>query len=436
MSVLLDVAYGAGLVLGAPFLAYKALTSAKYRTGHRERFGGVGARAGDAPCIWVHAVSVGEMNLVRPLVKALARERPGCEIVVSTATNTGRETAEKLYPGRRAFYFPLDFSWVVRKVLGRIRPDLVVLVELEVWPNFLEAAASRGVPVAIVNGRLSERAFRRYRLIRPFVARWLDRVARFCVQTPGYAERLRALGAPSERIVVTGNLKFDATPAAPDRLKAEHEALAASFGLRGDEPVLIGGCTWPGEDEALLDAYGRLKAEFPTLRLLLAPRQAERFGAVEELVRRAGLACVRRTALREGRGAEPGAVILLDTVGELARVYALGSIVFVGGSLISHGGQNTIEPSALGRPVLFGPHTENFRDVNAELLAAGAARRVADATELEAALGELLASPDAAAEMGRRAQQVVGRHRGATRRTLEALEPFLHFEAKKGTARP
>ncbi|HUT34900.1 MAG TPA: 3-deoxy-D-manno-octulosonic acid transferase [Planctomycetota bacterium] len=422
------------MTLASPVLAYKALTSRKYRTGYRERFGGVAPREGEAPCLWVHAVSVGEMNLVRPLVEAFAQEHPDWEIVFSTATYTGRAMAEKLYPGRRAFYYPLDFSCAVARTLRRIRPNLIVLVELEVWPNFLAAAARRGVPVAIVNGRLSEKAFGRYRLIRPLAGRWLRRIAQFCVQTQAYAERLKALGAPAERVTVTGNLKFDSAPPAPPRgLDAE---LAASFGLGPDEPLVVGGCTWPGEDEALLDAYPRLKREFPALRLLLAPRQADRFGPVEQLIRRAGLPCIRRTALKDGARAEPGAVILLDTMGELARVYGLATLVFVGGSLIPHGGQSTIEPSAQAKPVLFGPHTGNFRDVNEQLLAHGAARRVADAAELGTALGDLLGHPGDAAEMGRRARRVVEANRGATRRTLEALEPFLHSKGKKGTRTP
>ncbi|MBM4033285.1 MAG: 3-deoxy-D-manno-octulosonic acid transferase [Planctomycetes bacterium] len=433
MSLLLDLAYGVGVALASPLLAYKALTSKKYRTGYRERFGGVAPREGEGPCAWLHAVSVGEMNLVRPLIEALAKERPNWEIVLSTTTYTGRDAAAKLYPDRRVVYFPLDFTFAVRRAMRRLRPDLIVLVELEVWPNFLAAAERRGVPVAIVNGRLGERSFGRYRLIRPLVARWLKRVARFCVQTSAYAERLKALGAPPERVVVTGNMKFESAPVAQDRLKAELQTLAASFGLGADEPLLIGGCTWPGEDEALLDMYPRLKAEFPALRLLLAPRQADRFGPVEQLVRRAGLPCVRRTALKEGVRGEPGAVILLDTIGELARVYALGTLVFVGGSLIPHGGQSTIEPSAQARPVLFGPHTGNFRDVNEQLLAAGAARRVADAAELEAALRELLANPEAAAQMGQQGRQVVDANRGATRRTLEALEPLFRTSQPKGT---
>lgn len=436
MSLLLDIAYGASLVLGSPLLAYKALASEKFRTGYRERLGGLAPREGDAPCVWLHAVSVGEMSLIRPLVAGLAEAHPDWEIALSTATNTGRAMADKLYPGRRAFYYPLDFSCVVAKALRRIRPSLIVLVELEVWPNFLAAAARRGVPVAVVNGRVSERSFARYRLLRPLVRRWLGRVARFCAQSEVSAARLKALGAPAERVMVTGNLKFDSAPAEEDGLKAALQTLGAEFGLRPDEPVLVGGCTWPGEDEALVEMYPRLKAQAPALRLILAPRQADRFDPVEQLVRRAGLPCIRRTALRDGARGEPGAVVLLDTMGELARVYSLASLVFVGGSLIPHGGQSTIEPSAQAKPTLFGPHTANFRDVNEQLLAHGAARRVADAAELEAALGDLLARPDAAAAMGQKARQVVDANRGATRRTLEALEPFLQSQPRKGSTRP
>lgn len=423
MSLALDVAYAAGVVLASPLLAYKALTSEKYRTGYRERLGGVAARAGSAPCAWLHAVSVGEMNLARPLVEALARARPDWDLVLSTATNTGLATAQRLYPGRRVFYYPLDFSFAVRRSLGRIRPDVVLLVELEVWPNFLAAAARRGVVVAIVNGRLSERAFRRYRLIRPLVARWLGRVKLLCVQSETYAERLKALGAPPERVVVTGNVKFDSCPAAPPG--GRDEALAASLGIGADEPVVVAGCTWPGEDEALVAMYPRLRAAAPGLRLVLAPRQAERFGAVEQLVRRAGLPCVRRTALAQGQRGEAGAVVVLDTVGELARVYGLATAAFVGGSLVPHGGHNMLEACAHARPVLFGPHTANFRDITEELIAGHAALCVANAEELERALRGLLSDPGAAAELGRRARSVVDRHRGATERTMAALEPLL-----------
>jgi len=429
--MLLDVAYLTGAIAASPFLLYKALTDRKYRTGFPERFGDVAPREGDGPCVWVHAVSVGEMTLVQPLVAALEAERPDWDLVLSTATHTGRETAAKRYPEHRALYFPLDFSWMVRRALRRIRPDLVLLVELELWPNFLATAQRLGSPVAIVNGRISDRSFPRYRLIRPLVRRWLDRIALCCVQNETYAERAVALGADPDRVVVTGNLKFDAAPErAPECRDPE---LAASFGLGMDEPLIVGGCTWPGEDEALVSIYQRLRADVPGLRLLLAPRQSARFDAVEALVREAGLPCVRRTALQAGEEGSGDAVILLDTVGELAVVYGLGSVVFVGGSLIPRGGHNILEPAGLARPVLFGPHTANFRDITDELLAREAALCVADAAELEQALRRLLTDPPAAMALGARARGVVDHHRGATRRTLDALDGFFTAAPGEGS---
>jgi 3-deoxy-D-manno-octulosonic-acid transferase len=421
VSFLLDAAYLAGLTAAAPWLAFKALTSEKYRTGYAERLGRIEPREGERPCTWLHAVSVGEMNLVRPLVAALEQRWPKREITLSTATNTGRAAAAKHFPDHRAVYFPLDFSCSVRRALRRIRPDLILLVELELWPNFLAEAQRQEIPVAVVNGRVSDRSFPRYRFIRPLVRRWLQRVGVCCMQNETYAERLRELGAPEERVMVTGNLKFDATPEAPE----PDEGLRQDFGLEADEPLLVGGCTWPGEDEALLGAVQRLKEDFPRLRLLLAPRQADRFDPVERLVREAGLPCVRRTALQGGmQGDEvpPDAVFLLDTVGELAQVYGLGTVVFVGGSLRPHGGHNIIEPSGLAKAVLFGPHTDNFRDITDELVARDAAIRVADEAELEAACRRLLADPAAADELGARARRLVDHHRGATERTLDAIE--------------
>lgn len=430
MSILIDAAYLVGAVAVSPVLAVKALTDEKYRTGFPERFGDVAPRYGDAPCVWLHAVSVGEMNLIGPLVAALEAERRGWELVLSTATNTGREVARKRYPEHRAIYYPLDFSWMVRRALRRLRPDLILLVELELWPNFLAQARELRTPVAIVNGRVSDRSFPRYRLLRPLVARWLDRIELSCVQNETYAERLVALGAEPERVVVTGNLKFDACPA--EAAAGRDAELAASFGLGAQEPLLVGGCTWPGEDEALVSIYQELREEVAGLRLLLAPRQADRFDAVARLVEDAGLTCVRRSALKAGAEPSGEGVLLLDTMGELAEVYGLASVVFVGGSLTPHGGHNTLEAASRAKAVVFGPHTENFRDVNQELLACDAARRVGDAAGLRESLRELLTDSAAAAALGRRARAVVDQHRGATRRTLDALERFLPASRDEG----
>jgi len=435
---LLDLAYLSAAALGSPFLAYKALTDRKYRTGIPERLGRLAPREGDAPCVWVHAVSVGETNVIKPLVPAIAQRHPDWERVISNATYTGQDNARKLYPDVRAFYYPLDLSIAVRGAMDAIRPDLILLVELEIWPNFLAAARRRNVPVAIINGRISERSYKRYRLVRPAARRMFAKVSLFCAQNEACAERAIALGMPRDRVLVTGNMKFDACPAsAPDGRDAD---LAASFGLSPDEALLVAGCTWPGEDEAIIPIYQRLKQRHPRLRLLLAPRQADRFGPVARLVADAGLPCVRRTAMADGTSGDGAgaddAVIVLDTMGELAGVYALADVVFVGGSLNRHGGHNILEPSGFAKPVLFGPHTANFRDITEAMLAHGAALRVDSAEALEAALTDLLASPEAATNLGMRARQVVDRNRGAARRTLEALEPFFGRSHQKGSHNP
>jgi len=429
----LDLAYLSAALLGSPFLAYKALTNRKYRTGIPERLGRVAPRDGDAPCVWVHAVSVGETNIIKPLMPAIAERHPDWDRVISNATYTGQANARKLYPDVRTLYFPLDLSCTVRKAMDAVRPDLVLLVELEVWPNFLAAARRRNVPVAIINGRISERSFRRYRLIRFATRRMFANVTLFCAQNEACADRAVALGMPRDRVLVTGNMKFDACPAeAPE---ARDVDLAASFGLAEDEQLLVAGCTWPGEDEAIVPIYQRLREKHPGLRLLVAPRQADRFDPVARLVEGAGLPCVRRTAMGDERRTDRP-VVVLDTMGELAGVYALGDIVFVGGSLIPHGGHNILEPSGFAKPVLFGPHTANFRDITEEMLAHQAARRVDTPDALERELESLLANPTHARDLGRRARQVVDRNRGATRRTLEALEPFFGRSHEKGSHSP
>lgn len=429
----LDILYLAAAPVGLPFLAYKALTNKKYRTGLRERLGRVAPREGDAPCVWLHAVSLGETNIIKPLMPLIAEQHPDWERVVSNATYTGQENARKLYPDVRAFYYPLDFSCSVRRTMAAIRPDLILLVELEIWPNFLAEARRRGVPVVIINGRISERSFRRYRLVRAATRRMFAKVSLFCAQNEACAERAMALGMPQERVVVTGNMKFDSCPAsAPEERDA---ALAESFGIAPDDVLLVAGCTWPGEDEAILPIYQRLKQRHPRLRLLLAPRQADRFGPVATLVAEAGLPCVRRTAMA-GDSGPADAVVVLDTMGELAGVYALADLVFVGGSLNPHGGHNILEPSGFAKPVLFGPHVANFRDITDEMLAHNAALCVASAAELEAALADLLANPEHATDLGTRARQVVDRNRGATRRTLEAIEPFFHRSHQEGSHAP
>ena len=424
--LLLDFVYLLILFFGLPFAVYKALTSSRFRAGWGERFGGVP----DLPAqrrIWVHCASVGETLLARSLVATLESEYPGADVVVSTNTNTGRETAERNFPGHTVFYFPLDFSLVVRRVFKRIKPSAVVLVELEVWPNFLAVARARGVPVAVVNGRITEKSAASYRRLGPFSRRMFRGVCHFAVQNGEYAARLRSLGVTGDRISISGTMKYDsvATEIEPDVVEAYRRQLR----LKPDDVVLLAGCTHPGEEALLIDYLkGRQPSDTP-LRLILAPRHRGRSDAVAALIDRSGLIAVRKTALDAGAVPEDFGsrrhVVLVDTTGELARLYAVATVVFVGGSLVEHGGQNMIEPAALGKAVVFGPHTWNFRDTVELLLGAGGAVQVPGPEGLPAALDRLLSDPARREELGARARRMVEESKGATQRNFEAVKPFL-----------
>lgn len=423
--LLLDLIYLVMLVVGLPFVIWKTATSERFRAGWGERFGGVPALP-EQPRIWVHCASVGEVLLARTLVAKLAAEQPGADIVISTVTNTGRKTARAHFPGRTIFYFPLDFSPVVRRVFRRIRPTAVVLVELELWSNFLVIARRLGVPVVVVNGRITERSVRTYRLFGPMARHHFDRVQHYAVQNEDYARRIEGFGVSRDRISICGTMKYDtvATEVAADILDGYESLLR----LRPDDAVIVGGCTHSGEDELLIDYLKRRPAE-KQVRLLLAPRHAGRADAVERLIADAGFLPVRKTALDAGEAPsgfenQPH-VILVDTTGELARLYAVGTVVFVGGSLLEHGGHNMIEPAALGRPVVFGPHAWNFADTVRMLLDGDAAIQVDGPEALYAALDELIDDPRRREELGARARALVENSKGATERNFEAVQPFL-----------
>ncbi len=421
--------YSAGLT--AALLAYSPVVLARRlyrgsgRVNLRERLGRGGATLPAEPRCWIHAVSVGETITAVPLVDAIRQRWPELSVVLSTVTPTGAQVARERLAGRAVHrYFPLDLPGPVGREVDAVRPRFFIAMETELWPNFLRALAARGVPCMIANGRVSDRSFRRYRLVRGLLAGVLRRISAFGMQSDEDARRIVALGAPAERVVVTGSLKADA---ATESEGLEWERI---LGLAADDPLWIAGSTHRGEEEVVLDAFVRLRARVPRLVLLLAPRHPERAGDVERLVRERGLDGVRRTAL-------PGAgrrrdVIVLDTVGELAQIYRLGAAVFVGGSLTDNGGHNMLEPALRARPVLFGPHTENFRDSAALLLDAGGALRVQDGAELAQAVGGLLDDPVGARAMGERGRAAVASRQGALRATMELLEQMI---ARAGAAR-
>jgi 3-deoxy-D-manno-octulosonic-acid transferase len=422
VSYLLNLIYLVALVLAAPWLVWQSLRKGKYREGFAAKFlGQVSRRESDRPCIWFHAVSVGEVNLLATLVPAIAARRPGCECVVSTTTMTGYALARKKFPRLSVFYCPLDFSWAVRRAIARIRPDVLVLAELELWPNLIRLAHATRVKIAIVNGRLSESSFRGYRFIRPVIARLLRRIDVIAVQNDEYAKRFLQLGAHVRSISVTGSLKFDG--AATDRANLATARLAALAGFADDDIVFLAGSTQEPEEALALAAFRQLSSAHPRLRMVIVPRHPDRFAAVAAMLDASGVAWQRRSELPSHK--RDAGVLLVDAVGELGAWWGAAQIGFVGGSLSNRGGQNMIEPAAYGVAVSFGPNTQNFRDIVAGLLAERSAVVVRDGDELTDFVRRALEDPQFAAELGQRAKAFVSRQLGAADRTLAGLLPLL-----------
>lgn len=430
MPYFLNLLYILLLLLLSPWIAAAALRKGKYREGHAEKFlGRVPRRTSDRRCIWFHAVSVGEVNLLAPLVERLGQQLPNAELVVSTTTKTGYAVAASRYAKHTVFYCPLDFSWAVRTAMGRIRPDVLVLAELELWPNLVRAAVEQGARVAVVNARLGEKSFRGYRRIRPFVARLLRQIDLVAAQNDVIAERFRTLGADAGTVHVTGSIKFDG--AEMDRANPATQKLCQRAGFAADDIVFLAGSTQEPEEALALEAYGRLRRQFPRLRLVLVPRHPERFDEVARLLKGAGLPFARRSDWGEQPAGSAARILLVDRMGELGAWWGAARIAYVGGSLTQRGGQNMIEPAAYGAALSFGPNTWNFRDIVSALLAADAAVVVKDGAELEAFVRRCLAQPVLANELGRRAQAVVRQQRGATDRTVALIRDLLAASASR-----
>lgn len=394
-----------------------------------ERLGDVPPTEPGRPAIWIHGASVGEITALAPIVRALRREHPSHRLVVSTVTAGGRAAAAARVPEADAVVlFPLDAPWAVRRALAAVAPRVVLFSETELWPNFLTAVAARGIPAVMVSGRLTERAFRRYRRVRPLFAPVLAGVYAFCVQSVESARRLVLLGAPAGRVVVTGSLKGvvdDRPPRGPS---------LATLGI-ADAPVLIAGSTHAGEEDAVLAAFARVRAATPTARLVLAPRRPERFAEVAADLDARGAAFVRRSDL----GADPrwpptASILLLDTLGDLAALYPGARAAFVGGTLVPVGGHNVLEPAAAGVPVAFGPFVEHAREGAARLLAAGGAVQVTDAETLASALLAWFAAPDAARAAGARGRDAVAAGEGALAVTMAVVRGAIAHAATRSYA--
>ena len=370
--------------------------------------------------IWIHGASVGETQGARALVAALARRFPGCPLLVTTVTATGARHAQQVFAGQaNHLYLPYDLPWAAQAFLSAVQPRLLIVMETEIWPNLLRVCQSRGVPAALVNGRVSDRSYRGYAFFRGFMAEALGRFSFIAAQSAEDARRFRALGAPPEKVSVMGNLKFDLPPPAGPAAAADirERVLAAA-----ERPVWIAASTHAGEEALVLEALGQLQDQGTDCLLVLAPRRPERFDKVFALCQSRGFAVARRA---KAPRAAPGAkVYLLDTIGDLESFYGAADLAFVGGSLIPHGGHNMLEAARWGLPIITGPHTSNFREVVQLLKEAGALAVVSDGKELAAVAAALLADPALRRARGAGAKQVVERHRGALEKVMGLLEPL------------
>jgi 3-deoxy-D-manno-octulosonic-acid transferase len=436
MYLLYSALLAAGLLISLPFWIYQGLRHGKYRAGFAERFGRVPLRLALNPMrstIWIHAVSVGEVLAVSGLVEELRSQLPEHRIVVSTTTDTGQKLAAAKFGEENVFYFPLDFSFAVQPYLKLLQPELIVVAETEFWPNFLRLAYVSGSKIAVVNARISDKSLRGYSRFRPILRRVLQNVDLFLTQTDADARRLRDIGAPVERIRVSGNLKFDVPLPAPPPIV---DRLREAFKNSGASPVLVCGSTVEGEEPLLLRAFENVLASYPKAVMILAPRHPERFGKVAELLEHLNIRFWRRSAW-QGE-AISGGILLCDTIGELASIYALADIAFVGGSLVPRGGHNIIEPAQHGVAIVVGNHTENFRDI-VGLFQSHDAVRVVGPAELPLLFLELIANAQERQALGARAAETLRSQIGATHRTVEALSSLLAesraVPATRGTAR-
>lgn len=396
---------------------------------HRRR-----PRTGNRPCVWVHGVSVGEIKSVAQLVEAIEAAYPEVEVILSVSTDTGRRVAEERYGNRRVEFYPPDLSWIVEDALDALRPDLVILVESGFWPTFISMAQERGAPVVVVNGRMSERSAGRFGMVRSLVRPILGNFSEVCVQLDTYATRFRTLGVDPAHLHVTGNMKFDNIPiqTASDR----YEAFGRLLGEGGGLPLLVAGSTHPDEERTLVRMKRRLDADGLACRLLLVPRHPARADHVESQVRREGYEVIRRSALDGTNPPSPETVVLLDTVGELEAAYTQADLVFVGGTLVKHGGQNMMEPASLGCPVVVGPYVSNFRGEVDMLLKADGLVLADDAAGVEATLARWLGDPEEAQALGRCAREAIVASKGATERTFNVLRPLLEKIVSRSEVAP
>ena len=416
------------------FHVYRTLSRGRSLAGFGERFGFIPAdklaSLTGEETVWVHAVSVGETLAVRPLLREMRRRWPQKRIVLSNVTETGRRIAEGMAEVDLCVYFPFDFPFAARRALRSVSPSLVLVVETEIWPNFLRAARGLGIPAMMVNGRISDRSFPRYLKLRRFFAPILADFTALCMQSGEDARRIAAIGAPAERVHGARNLKYD-LPAR--RVSAGEKAdLRRAFRIPDGVTVLTAGSTHPGEEGAVIDAFSALATAKPALLFILVPRHPERAGEVARLLTELGMPFVLRSELdKGGKAPVAGECLLVDTIGELMKLYSLSDIAFVGGSLVPVGGHNLLEPASVGVPVLFGPRMHNFREITDLVLSAGAGLQVPDGAALRDELGRLLGDDARRAEMGENGLRLMEQCGGGAALHMDLIEAVLADRGKR-----
>src|SRR5215213_599307 len=420
-------------VVASPWFIYQALRYKKYVGSLRQRMGylPVSFNIDGDESIWVHAVSVGEVLTARPLISDLKRRYPNLRMFLSTTTMAGQQLARRSVQDVDAvFYFPFDLGFVVRRTLDLVRPKLFIMMETEIWPNLLRECRARGIKTAVVNGRLSARSFPRYRMIRPMMRRVLDHIDRFLVQSEESARRFIDLGADPGRVVVTGSLKFDSLELSSTALQARaRDRVLRYFRVPASRSVIVAGSTMRGEEAHVLRAFRKVRAAAPNTLLVLAPRNPERFGEAEHLARSEGWKVARRSDLAVD--AEPRVdVVIVDTIGELATIYQIATIVFVGGSLVATGGHNVLEPAVFGKPIVFGPHMQNFLEIADAFVSNGAGVQVSGEADLEEAFLSLMGDPVRRARLGAAARALVEANRGANEKSVTVLSGLLPQEPR------
>lgn len=428
MRFILDFAYILTAVAISPMVIYRMLRHNRYRAGWRNRFGKITRKNPAKKCIWIHAVSVGEVNASRTIIEQLKHKAGDLEIVISSTTDTGFARATALFGAEHAvFYFPLDISFTIRRAFGDINPAICLLMELEVWPNFVDTANKLNVPVVVVNGRISDKSFSRYKKVKPLIKKIFSKITLILAQTEQYAQRFRQIGAAPQKVIVTGSLKYD-TAEITDKVSGS-DTLKDQLGI-DDQRLWVAGGTGNDEEKILLEVYNKLKQseQFGDLRLAIVPRKPERFNEVAELIKQFGFSLTRFSRIKDGSAqscTDKQSVILGDTMGDLRKFYSLANIIFVGRSLVPMGGSDMLEAAALGKCTMFGAHCFNFKQTVDALIQDDGALLVKDQEQLLEMMQKCLSDAEFATEIAKNGQEVIRKNQGATDKTVEKIVGLL-----------